>query len=479
VSYTGRHLLHPAKGEPSAAKGVRSASVMAATGLAMFVTNLDFFALNLSVPGMARELHVSATDMQWVISGYMLALAAFLIPGGRLGDILGRKRMLMIGLAIFGGTSLVCGLGQSAGFVIGFRVLQGLGAAILFPLSIAVVTNSFPEERRKRAIGNLYGLGAVATAAGPVIGGLLTEAVSWRAVFLVNVPFVALAILLTLRGVAESRDESVPRRIDLTGLATVTAGIAAVTFAVDRGDVWGWGSAATLGMIAGGLVLLVVFVAIERRVRYPLVDLSLFRNRPYVIVTISGMVANISFVVATFASTLYLQQVKGYSPIVAGLIFLAASASTACAGPLSGRLAEHYDVPRLMRVAIGIGALGLLAMSFGTDLWLYLPALAVFGIGYGLCWALSSVGTQTVVPQRQAGAASGLTLSIVIGVAGLCVALTASMIEVISHGGTSQGDAIEDVLRTIAIGSAAFALVLTLVAGRLRVGPARPETDAA
>jgi MFS family permease len=290
---------------------------------------------------------------------------------------------------------------------------------------------------------------------------------------------VALAILLTLRGVAESRDESVPRRIDLTGLATVTAGIAAVTFGVDRGDVWGWGSAATLGMIAGGLVLLVVFVAIERRVRYPLVDLSLFRNRPYVVVTISGMVANISFVVATFASTLYLQQVKGYSPIVAGLIFLAASASTACAGPLSGRLAERYDVPRLMRVAIGIGALGLLAMSFGTDLWLYLPALAVFGIGYGLCWALSSVGTQTVVPERQAGAASGLTLSIVIGVAGLCVALAASLIEVMSHGGTSQGDAIEDVLRTIAIGSAAFALVLTLVAGRLRVGPARAETDVA
>src|SRR4051812_22839510 len=162
---------------------------MAAAGLAMFVTNLDFFALNLSVPGMARDLHVSATDMQWVISGYMLALAAFLIPGGRLGDILGRKRMLMIGLAIFGATSLVCGVGQSAGFVIGFRVLQGLGAAILFPLSIAVVTNAFPEERRKRAIGNLYGLGAVATAAGPFIGGLLTEAVSWRAVFLVNVPF--------------------------------------------------------------------------------------------------------------------------------------------------------------------------------------------------------------------------------------------------------------------------------------------------
>src|SRR4051812_28850516 len=190
---------------------------MAAAGLAMFVTNLDFFALNLSVPGMARELHVSATDMQWVISGYMLALAAFMIPGGRLGDVLGRKRMLIAGLIAFGGAALLCGTASSAEVLIVFRVVQGMGAAIVFPTCIAIVTATFPAERRKRAIGNLYGVGALATAMGPFVGGAITGEIGWRWALLIQAPIAVLAILLALVGIRESRDETVPRRIDLAG----------------------------------------------------------------------------------------------------------------------------------------------------------------------------------------------------------------------------------------------------------------------
>jgi EmrB/QacA subfamily drug resistance transporter len=445
---------------------VRLGMVLAATAMAMFATNLDFFALNLSIPGMARELHTSTTDMQWAISGFMLALGSFLIPGGRLGDILGRRRMLITGTVIFGLSSLAGGLAPSAGFLIAARLVQGMGAAILFPLSIAVVTNTFPEDRRKRAIGNLYGLAAAATAVGPFVGGALTELLSWRWVLLINVPTAAIAIALMVRSVPESRDETVPRQIDFSGLAAVALGIGAVTFAVDRGDAWGWGSARTIGLFAAGAALLAGFVAIERRARFPLVDLSLFRNRRFVSVTLLGMVANIAFVVTTFAATVYLQDVRGYSPLEGGFIFLAASAMQAIAGPLSGRLAERFNIPRTMLVAIGIGAIGLLVIAAGLGIGLYAVALSVFGLGYGLCWAMLSVGTQTVVPQDRAGEASGVSLSIVIGMAGLAVAVVASLIEIVAAGGTGEGSAIEQILRVIAIGSVVIAVPLALVGGR-------------
>jgi EmrB/QacA subfamily drug resistance transporter len=434
--------------------------VLAATAMAMFATNLDFFALNLAIPGMARELDVSTTDMQWAISGYMLALGSFLIPGGRLGDILGRRRMLIAGTTIFGLSSLAGGLAPSAGFLIGARLIQGIGAAILFPLAIAVVTNTFPEERRKRAIGNLYGLAAAATAVGPFVGGGLTEALSWRWVLLINVPVAAIAIVLMVRSVPESRDETVPRQIDVSGLAAVAIGISAITFAVDRGDAWGWASARTIGLFAAGLALLAVFVAIERRAEWPLVDLSLFRNRSFVSITLLGMIANIAFVVTTFATTLYLQDVRGYSPLEGGFIFLAASVMQAVAGPLSGRLAERFDIPRTMLAAIVVGALGLLVIAAGLGIGIIAAALVVFGLGYGLCWAMLSVGTQSVVPTDRAGEASGVSLSIVIGMAGLGVAVVASLIEVIAGGGTGEGLAIEQILRVIAIGSVIAAIPL-------------------
>jgi EmrB/QacA subfamily drug resistance transporter len=450
--------------------------VLVATGMAMFLADLDFFALNLSVPRMASDLDTSATNMQWVISGYMLALGAFLIPGGRLGDILGRKRMLVVGLAIFGAAAVLCGTASSPAVLIGFRIVQGMGAAILFPICIAVVTNAFPPERRKRAIGNLYGIGALATAVGPFVGGAVTDELGWRWVLLLQAPIAAAAIALALIGVRESRDRTVPRHIDLPGLLAVAVGIAALTFAMDRGETWGWGSVATIGTIAAGVALLGLFVMIERRVRWPLVDLSLFRNVPYVVVTLAGTVANTCFVVTLFAATLYLQQVEGHSPLVAGVIFLAASATLAVAGPLSGILGERLDIPRLMGVAIIVGAVGLFAVSMSTALGVYLPALAVFGMGYGLCWSLSSIGTQTVVSADRAGEASGVMLAIVVGVAGLGVALGAALIEILSGGGTGEGDAIQGILRVLAIASAVFGIGLVTARSR---APRRAAADAA
>jgi EmrB/QacA subfamily drug resistance transporter len=450
----GRHGTHAPTTETTAGPRASLWLVLAAAGTAMFLVDLDFFALNLSIPRMAQDLDESATNMQWVISGYMLALAAFMIPGGRLGDVLGRKRMMIVGLVLFGVAAALCGTASSAEILIAFRIVQGIGAAILFPICIAVVTAAFPPDRRKRAIGNLYGVGALATAMGPFVGGAITGEIGWRWVLLIQVPIAGLAILLAIVGLRESRDETVPRSIDFAGLLTVAVGIAAVTFAIDRGDTWGWTSLATIGTMLVGLGLLAAFVFLEGRVKWPLVDLSLFRNAPYVIVTLAGTVANTAFVVTLFAATLYLQQVEGYSPMIAGVIFVAASVAVAIAGPLSGVLGERFDIPRLMGAAIVVGAVGLIGLASYTSLGIYLPALAVFGFGYGLCWSLSSIGTQTVVPTERAGEASGVTLTIVVGVAGLCVALVAALIEVIAGGGTGEGNAIEGILRVIAIASA-------------------------
>jgi EmrB/QacA subfamily drug resistance transporter len=453
--------------EATAQSQQRLAGVLIAASAAMFMVQLDFFALNLALPQMSRDLHVSVTDLQWVISGYMLSLAAFLIPGGRLGDIYGRRRLLIAGIVVFAAASTVCGLAPSAGVIIPFRVVQGIGAAIMFPLAVAVVSNAFPPERQARAIGNVYGLAALATGIGPFFGGFVTDVISWRGIFFVNLPIGAFAIAMLLRSVRESRDETVPRRLDWAGLLAVAVGIALVTLAVDRGEEWGWLGGGTIGCFLAGLALLAAFGAVERRVRWPLVDLSLFRNRPYVVVTALGTISNVAFVSTTLATTIYLQQALGYSAIAAGAIFLACSGMLAFAGPISGRLGERFAVARVIPVAMGVGAAGLVVVALDPGLGAYLLGLAVFGSGYGLGWSIVSVGTQQVVAVEKAGAASGVTLALVIGLGGLGVAITAALIEALAAGGTPEGEAIERILLVIAVSSAALGLLLDLLDRRL------------
>ncbi|MEV4916305.1 MFS transporter [Streptomyces tirandamycinicus] len=468
--HLGRPHRRPDGDSPGPRSGAHGAAqprlglTLVAASLCIFVVQLDFLALNLALPRMASELGTTTTDLQWVISGYMLALAATLIPGGRLGDILGRKRMLLGGLVVFGVCSLAAGLSSEAGVVIVMRIAQGVGAGVLFPLAIAVITDAYPPDRTMRAIGNAYGMGALALALGPVFGGGVTELLSWRVVLLVNVPTCAAAIVMVVAGVRESHDTTVPRSIDLPGVLSVALGIALVTYAVDRST--DWPPAWTAGLAAAGALLLVAFVLRERVARWPLVALDLFRNKPYVLITLMATVANIAFVVAMYGITIYLQQVEGYSPLGAGLVFLAASVSAGVAAPLSGRLGERFDVPRTMAAATVVGGAGLFVASYGGGLWTYVPGLALTGFGYGLGWAMGSAGTQVVVPAERAGQASGVTLAIVIGVAGVCVAAGATLIEV-RAAGEGLGASIEGVLRWIAVGSAVAAAVLGVIAWRL------------
>ncbi|MFA9401235.1 MAG: MFS transporter [Acidobacteriota bacterium] len=434
--------------------------MLAAVSMAIFVVNLDFFALNLALPEMAVELDTTTTGLQWVISGYMLALAATLIPAGRIGDLVGRKKTLITGLLIFTLASLAGGLAPSAEVLIGFRLIQGVGAAILFSVAIAVLSNAYPPGRQMRAIGNAYGFGAIATALGPFVGGALTEWVDWRAVLLINVPVTLIAAFLVYRYVSESRDESAPKTIDLPGVALISLGIAAITFSVDRADDWGFVSPDTLGLLALGLLLIGMFIARERRARNPLIDLALFSNHAYVGITLLGTIGNTAFVVTTFGVTVYLQQVEGYSAVEAGLIFIAASVALGAAGPLSGRLGERFQVPNVMAIGTAVGALGLLVLWLSPPLVIFMLGLVAFGGGYGIGWSMATIGTQAVVSPDRAGEASGVTLAIVIGTAGLSVAAAGAIINEVGTDPVALGDSIEAMLLGLAIISVALTAVL-------------------
>lgn len=458
VSFRPRLPQPHGQGDASAGEEARPRRELTlfAAAACIFLVQLDFYALNLALPAMAAELGTTTTDLHWVVSGYILAQAAFLIPGGKLGDILGRRRMLLVGLLIFGAASLGAGLGSDLPIVIAFRAVQGMGSGIVFPLAFAVITEAFPGKQAKRAIGKAYGIGAVALALGPLLGGGVTEWLSWRSVLLVNVPLCVVAIVAIVAWLPESRDPTVSRAIDLAGLVVVVFGILAITVAADRMNAWRPVVATALAV--GGLVLLAAFVLRERVAESPLVRLDLFYDAKFVAVTLMGLVANIAFVVTIFATTIHLQQVRGYSPFVAGLAVLTASISGGIAGPFAGRLSQRVEVRRLIAAATLVGAVGLVVVAFGGEIVPYLIGLAVAGFGYRTGLTLTNMGTQAMVPAERAGEASGTTLSILSAGSGLAIATAGTLIE---QGNLATG--IMRVLLGVAAGSAVAALLLVRI----------------
>jgi MFS family permease len=358
-------------------------------------------------------------------------------------------------LVVFGLLSAICGAAQNETWLITARIVQGAGAALIFPVAIAVVSSSFPEERRGRAISIVLAFSAVGMALGPFVGGAFAEHVSWRAVFFINIPFCAAAVLLVLREVRETRDETVPRRIDVLGLLSVTGGLVAISYAIDKGEEWGWSSAKTLGTIAAGIVLLVAFVLIEKRVRVPFIDLDLFRNRRFSAVTVAGSISNVAFAVVAVLAALYLQNARGLSPLDAGFIFLALSAGAGAATFYSGRLAEHYPAEMLMAAGMTIASAAVVGLAAVDSLWIFTPLFAICGIGLGLGWALTNVATQNVVRPEVAGAAGGITLTALVMLGAIGVTVAATILEVVS-GSASTAAADSDAIKVVLFGVAAL-----------------------
>jgi EmrB/QacA subfamily drug resistance transporter len=419
--------------------------------MALFCVQIDYFAMNLALPRMALDLNSTATDLQWVISVYMLALGAFMVPAGRIGDIFGRRRALLAGIALFGLSSALCALAPSATLVIAFRALQGLGAALIFPVSVSVLTNAFPAVRASHAIGLAYGIAGLGNAAGPLIGGLLTETVGWRWIFWLNVPLTLFALAIGARSITESFDESVPRRIDVTGLALITVGIGLFTLTFDRAPSWGWLSAPTIVAFACSLAALVAFVVVESRVRWPLVDLSLARNPRFTILVIAGTISNIAYGVTIFLATIYLQQVRGLDPLMAGLAFLGPSAGAALGGTISGRLAASRPPVLVMGLTTVAAALSLAALAASSSWVGYLSVLTACGFTLGLVYAFTTVATQAVVRPERAGEAAGVTLTALVTLAGVGVAVSGTVLEMLQRAGMSAAGAVDAIVAVLAV----------------------------
>jgi EmrB/QacA subfamily drug resistance transporter len=390
---------------------LRATWTLLAVGLATFMTYLDNNVVNVAIPAVQKDLHLTTSGLEWVVSGYILVFASLLLAGGRLADVWGRKRVFLTGLAIFTGSSLAAGLATSAGQLIAARAVQGLGAALLTPTTLAIISATFEAGRRRAvAIGIWSAVGALALAVGPLIGGALTEYLSWEWIFFINVPVGAITMLLGARVIDESRDASAPRRIDLPGVATSTLALFALTYALIEGHDKGWTSPLILGSFAAAAVLGALFVRIENAAPAPMVNLRLFRERVFT----GGLIALSLWAFGLFGiyffTSLYLQGVLGFSSTKAGAAFVPMALLMAVGAIVSERVSHRWGAHRVVSVALVAMGLGIASVSLlGADASFasLMPAFALIGISGGFTVPLTAT-VLDAMPTAEAGVASGV-----------------------------------------------------------------------
>ena len=329
--------------------------------VAFFMTIIDLTIVNVSLPTIGRDLRFSRTSLQWVVTAYALTFGGLLLLGGRAADLLGRRRILMVGLALFTTASLACGLASREAFLIASRAVQGLGAAIMFPAALSIVMNMFEEgAERNKALGIWGGLGAAGATVGLITGGLVTRYAGWQYIFFLNVPIGATALLLAPRIVPESRLATRRRRFDVSGAIVSTAGLVLLVDAISQAPQYGWGATRTLALLAASAILLAAFVVIEDRVESPLLPLSIFRLRTLAGANVAGLLLGGSFFAFVFVGTLYMQQVLHYSPLQSGVAWLAASLTSIALAGLSQWLVTRGGAKVVMAVGMTLIAAGVL-----------------------------------------------------------------------------------------------------------------------
>ena len=384
---------------------------LAGTCMGLFVLMLDSTVINVALPDIARDLDVTTAGLQWVMNAYLLVLAAFVVSAGSVGDILGRRRVFVIGMAVFAAGSVVAATSHGEEMLVAGRVLQGLGGAALLGLSLAIVSTVFPAGERARALGIWAGVSALALGLGPLVGGAVVESFSWRWLFLLNLPFCLLGVVLVLASTAEQRDETAAHRIDIPGVITVGLGLAAIVIALVQGKVWGWTSVATLGVFAAGIGLLVAFWFIEHHVRWPIVDFDLFRNGPYFGASAAAFCLVGCYWALMFLQPQYLQTDLGHSALEAGVLILPLTAPMIAISPLGGRLMARFGVRPLMTAGMALGTAGLVVLAqvdTSSGYGLLFPGYLLFGISLGCVYAPMSTAAMTAMPQAKAGIAAGV-----------------------------------------------------------------------
>ena len=382
--------------------------------LAQFMVILDVSVVNVALPSIRGALHFSEQDLQWVVNAYTVTFAGFMLLGGRAADLLGRRRVFVAGLLLFGLASLAGGLAQDQATLIAARAVQGLGGAVIAPASLSILTATFEEgSARNRAVGVWGAMGAAGGSAGVLLGGVLTDTLSWRWILFINVPIALAAAILSQRYIAEGRNPQASRNFDLGGAATVTAGLSLLVLGIVRTDVTGWGSAGTLGLMALGLALIVAFVLIEGwLVKAPLMPLRIYRSRTLSASNLVVLMLGAGMFGMWFFISLYLQQVLGYSPIQAGLAFLPMTLSIALCATLGSRAVSRFGVKPLLVAGMVLMTVGLILFTRisanGTYVRDVLAPSLLVAVGMGTAFVPVTISAVAGVARSEAGLASGL-----------------------------------------------------------------------
>ncbi len=384
---------------------------LAAVAVGLFMIMLDNTIVNVALPSIERSLHMSISSLEWIVTAYALTFAALLITGGKLGDLYGRRKMFTAGLVIFTLASLACGLAPSAGILIAARAVQGVGAAVMSPATLSIITATFPPKERGQAIGIWAGVSALALAIGPLVGGLIVDNINWHWIFYVNVPVGVVGIIVSRLVIAESRDTSREQSIDLPGLVTSSAALLALSYALIEGNRHGWGSPEIISLFIGAAVLLAVFIRLELHQRLPMLDLGLFRIGAFVGANTVAMLVSLGMFGVFFFISLYVQNVLGYSPTKAGAIFLPMTILIILIAPVAGKLSDRVGSRWLMGAGMSILGVSLLLyqrIGLHTGFWSLLPQLVLGGIGMALTMSPMTSAAMASVPVDKAGVGSGV-----------------------------------------------------------------------
>jgi EmrB/QacA subfamily drug resistance transporter len=437
-----------------------------------FMVVLDIAIVNVALPSIQTDLGFSQANLQWVVSAYALLFGGFLLLGGRIADLIGRRRVFVVGLVVFTGASLLSGLSWSEGSLIGARGLQGLGAALITPAALSILMTTFAEgKERNAALGAWGGVGAFGAVAGVLLGGVLTSALSWQWIFFVNVPVGLLGLALAPFLLTESRDARV-KTFDLPGAVLVTGGLVTLVYAITQANNNGWSSLETIALFATALALLAAFVGWERRSAEPLVPFAIFRLRTVVGANIAGLILGTAIFAMFLMLTLYMQQVLHYSPMKTGVAYLAVAGTAIFWSALAAQLVTRVGVKPVLVAGMTALSAGLIYFTQispdGSYLGDLLPGFLLVAVGLGFSFVPISIAALAGVQPAEAGLASGLInmsqqIGGALGIAALSAIATSTTNNSIVSG-TARATALTDGFQAAFIGAAAVALAGILVA---------------
>jgi EmrB/QacA subfamily drug resistance transporter len=404
---------------------------LGALSFALFMIMLDNTIVNVALPAIKNDLHIGVSELEWVVTAYALTFAVLLLTGGKLGDLLGRRLIFTIGLVVFTASSLACGLSSSATELIGARAVQGVGSALMMPATLSIITATFAARERGMAIGIWAGVSAMALAIGPLLGGVITEHISWNWIFYVNVPIGLLGILASIVVVPESKDTSHEQRLDLPGLLASGIGLLALVYALIEAHHYGWTSATILGLFAVAAVALTAFVLLEQRQRLPMLDLTLFRNGTFAGANLVAILVTLAMFGIFVFFPIYMQTFLGWSPIQAGAALLPWTILIVIFAPIAGKLSDKVGSRWLIAAGmttVGLCCLELSTVAVGSTFWRLLPGFILGGLGMSFVMTPMSAAVMGAAPVDKAGVASGVLNTFrQVGVA-LGIAITGAII---------------------------------------------------